>query len=205
LYSAAGNIMPISGSYDGKLVSNCSINAIDLTYRFTGVSRYETEVRLYESIANGSGLDFCIIGAFEGYPDKENLQSVANVFQFHKRYEHLFGKFHSMADVVLIKPASSSIRNSHNEYLGIFKMLKEAHITFDVIKQERLEKLLESPARMVILPGIEHLPEKEIGILEASQRRGMSVMATGGALASQEEALRSLFSARLRMKIEDTT
>lgn len=205
LYSAAENIMPINGSYEGKLVSNCSINAIDLTYRFTGVSRYETEVRLYENIANGSGLDFCIIGAFEGYPDKENLESVAKVFRFHKQYEHLFGRFQSMADVVLVKPSSSSIRNSQKEYLGVFKMLKEAHITFDVMKQERLERLTGSNARLIILPGIERLSEQELRMIEAAQSRGMSVLATGGALASQESALEVLFAAKPGEWIEDTT
>lgn len=205
LYSAAENIMPISGSYEGKLTSNCSINAIDLTYRFTGVSRYETEIRLYENVANGSGLDFCIIGAFEGYPDKENLASVAKVFRFHKQFEHLFGRFQSMSDVVLVKPSPSSIRNAQKEYLGVFKILKEAHIAFDVIKQERLERLSDSSARLVILPGNEQLSQQELHIVKTAQSRGVSVLATGGALAAQEEALEALFSAKLGTWIEDTT
>lgn len=74
--SSSENVMSVENSWDDKLVSNCSINAIDLQYRFTGVSKYESQIRLYENIAAGSGLDFCIIGQFDNYTDRGNFQSV---------------------------------------------------------------------------------------------------------------------------------
>jgi hypothetical protein len=205
LYSAAENIMPIMGSYAGKLVSNCSINAIDLTYRFTGVSRQETEIRLYESLLSGSGLDFCIIGAFEGYPDRENLETVSSIFRYHKQHEALFGQLQSVADVVLVKPSPSSVRDSSKEYFGVFKMLKESHIQFDVIKQDRLERLAANPAKIVILPGVEKLEPSELEQLAEWRKRGLHIVATGGALAGQPEALRQLFHAVPGRIIEDTT
>ncbi|OBR63751.1 hypothetical protein A7K91_08260 [Paenibacillus oryzae] len=205
LYSAAENIMPIMGSYAGKLVSNCSINAIDLTYRFTGVSRQETEIRLYESLLSGSGLDFCIIGAFEGYPDRENLETVSSIFRYHKQHEALFGQLQSVADVVLVKPSPSSVRDSSKEYFGVFKMLKESHIQFDVIKQDRLERLAANPAKIVILPGVEKLETSELEQLAEWRKRGLHIVATGGALAGQPEALRLLFHAAPGRIIEDTT
>ncbi len=205
LYSAAENIMPIMGSYARKLVSNCSINAIDLTYRFTGVSRQETEIRLYESLLSGSGLDFCIIGAFEGYPDRENLETVSSIFRYHKQHEALFGQLQSVADVVLVKPSPSSVRDSSKEYFGVFKMLKESHIQFDVIKQDRLERLAANPAKIVILPGVEKLEPSELEQLAEWRKCGLHIVATGGALAGQPEALRQLFHAAPGRIIEDTT
>lgn len=205
LYSAAENILPVAGSYEGKLVSNCSINAIDLTYRFTGVSREETEIRLYESLMSGSGLDFCIIGAFEGYPDSENLETVSSVFRYHKQHESLFGQLRSLADVVLVKPSPSSVRDSSKEYLGLFKMLKESHIQFDVIKQDRLERLAASSAKIVILPAVERLEADELALLTEWRNAGLHIVATGGALAGQPEALDVLFDARPGRMIGETT
>ncbi|MHA7964734.1 alpha-amylase family protein [Paenibacillus sp. CAU 1782] len=205
LYSAAENIMPIMGSYEDKLVSNCSINAIDLTYRFTGVSRQESEIRLYESLLSGSGLDFCIIGAFEGYPDRENLETVSSIFRYHKQHEKWFGQFQSLADVVLVKPSPSSVRDSSKEYLGVFKMLKESHIQFDVIKQDRLERLAASPAKIVILPGVERLDEEQLKKLAEWRMRGLHILATGGSLAFQPKALQELFHATADQVIHETT
>ncbi|PAD80048.1 alpha-amylase family protein [Paenibacillus campinasensis] len=204
LYSAAENVMPISGSYDDKLSSNCSINAIDLTYRFTGVSRYETEIRLYENLVNGSGLDFCIIGVFEDYPDMDNMDSVAKVFRFHKKHEHLFGSFSSMADVVLVKPPASE-RDSYTEYLGLFKMLKESHILFDVISQNRLEQLRRSRARVVVLPGITRTTAEELDVLLEARDGGKHILATGAALSAQTTALSRLFGTSVDTIIADTT
>lgn len=206
LYSSAENVMPIAGSYSDKLSSNCSINAIDLTYRFTGVSDYETEIRLYENIANGSGLDFCIIGAFKGYPDQANIEKVKQVFRFHRENEELFGQFRSVADIVLVKPSSSAKRNSRQEYLGVFKMLKESHLLFDVVHQERLEHIVaDTEAKVVILPGIAELAADELRALEVLRDRGIHIAATGGSLAEQPEALLALFEAMLTGVMHDTT
>ena len=48
---------------------NCAINAVDIFYRFQGVSPELTKIRLYENMAAGSQLDFCIIGDFADYPE----------------------------------------------------------------------------------------------------------------------------------------
>ncbi|MGO4546334.1 family 10 glycosylhydrolase [Paenibacillus sp. 2TAB23] len=206
LYSSAENVMPIAGSYGDKLSSNCSINAIDLTYRFTGVSDYETEIRLYENIANGSGLDFCIIGTFKGYPDQSNMEKVKQVFRFHQENEELFGQFRSVADIVLVKPSSSAKRNSRQEYLGVFKMLKESHLLFDVVHQERLEHIAaDTEAKVVILPGIAELAAGDLRALEVMRDRGLHMAATGGSLAEQPEALLALFEAKLAGVMHDTT
>ena len=202
-YTAAVNIMPVAGGYEGKLSSNCSINAIDLTYRFTGVSRYETEQRLYESLLSGSGLDFCIIGVFEDYPDRENYAAVSSVFALHQANEQLYGKGRPVVDVVLVKPAPGPLAR-HREFLGLFKMLKESHLLFEVIDQSRLERLEESGARLVLLPGIAALTDTELAQLAAVQRRGMQLLATGGALFGQAEALQQLFDATPDAVLEDT-
>ncbi|MCM2677947.1 hypothetical protein [Alkalicoccobacillus plakortidis] len=75
LYSSSENVKSVEDTWEDKLISNCCINAVDLQYRFMGVSKEEVSIRLYESIASGSGLDFCIIGVFDGYSDRRNFPS----------------------------------------------------------------------------------------------------------------------------------
>ncbi|WFR62774.1 hypothetical protein P9222_32485 [Paenibacillus amylolyticus] len=193
-YSASENVASVVQSWDTKLISNCSINAIDLTYRFTGVSSYETEVRLLQNIANGSGLDFCIIGAFEGYPDRRNFAVAKRIFRYHADHEHIYGHLASMAEVILIKPSAAG---AGTEYLGLFKMLKEAHILFDVIVEEQIAAMAHKLAavKVVILPGVQHPESQLLEALQEVQRQGVAILATGNAFKDDAVYLQEWFGA----------
>ncbi|MCP1182372.1 alpha-amylase family protein [Paenibacillus sp. 1781tsa1] len=193
-YSASENVASVVQSWDNKLISNCSINAIDLTYRFTGVSPYETEVRLLQNIANGSGLDFCIIGAFEGYPDRRNFAVAQRIFRYHADHEHIYGHLASMAEVILIKPSAAG---AGIEYLGLFKMLKEAHILFDVIVEEQIAAMAHKLAavKVVILPGLQRPEPLTLEALNEVQSQGVALLATGNAFKNDVECLQEWFGA----------
>lgn len=180
LYSSSENVKSLEDSWEDKLVSNCSINAIGLVHRFTGVSKHEINIRLKESLASGSGLDFCIIGVFEDYPDRENLQTVADIFRYHQENEDYYGRFLSMADVALLKPGMPSQKDS-KEYLGLFKMLKEQHIQFDVIHQHTLIQNKDKLAgyKAVIIPDIAQFTEEQLAVLEQVATQGIALLSTG--------------------------
>lgn len=186
-YSASENVKSVEDSWDDKLVSNCCINAIDLLYRFTGVSRNEVKIRLYESLASGSGLDFCIIGVFEGYPDRENFADTAEIFRFHKEHEERFGQLQSVAEIALIKPESLFVRDSA-EYLGLFKMLKEAHLPFDVVVQSQVAERLgpDCGYKIVIVPDMAEPETNVLQTLKTLNDRGVHLIATGTSFAGHE-------------------
>lgn len=206
LYSASENVKSVEDTWSDKLISNCCINAVDLFYRFVGVSKEEVEIRLYESIASGSGLDFCIIGVFEGYPDRDNFEIVKDIFKFHKDNEHYFGQFDSLAKVLLIKPDNQVIRDVQAEYLGIFKMLKEQHILFDVMCQKHLKNRLEDLARyqVVIVPDVRSLGNREV--LAALSDTDVHVVATHLSFTQETEAsvFSDLFGGKLEGVLEET-
>ncbi|MEJ8304029.1 hypothetical protein [Saccharibacillus sacchari] len=202
LYAASENVASVEGGWDDKRSSCCSINAVDLPYRFTGVSVHETEIRLYEALAQGSVLDFCIIGTFPDYPDTSNLSAVQRIFRFQQENESVFKILKPITDVLLVKPQSGTARE---EYLGLFKLLKEKQIPFEVVAKERLVWRLEKEngARVLLLPGVDRLTEKERELLERKQRDGLRIAATGGALAEDAESLRALFGIRELKRLPD--
>lgn len=207
LYSTSQNVKTIEDTFDDRIISNCSINAVDLQWRFMGVSEHETKIRLYESIASGSGLDFCIIGVFDGYTDPQNFPVVQEVFSFHEEHEQYFGQFESMADIALIKPTGAQA-SDRAEYLGIFKMLKEKHQQFDVICQHELVNREEALNRykLVIIPDIRHWENAQKNVLVALQQQGIHILATGQSFTNKQdhEALRVLFDVEYAGTTTDT-
>ena len=89
--------MWIWGTYENRFSSNCVINAVDIFYRFMGVSTWLNKLRIYGDMASGGNLDWCIIGGFETYPDRANFEDVKEVFAFQERYEEIFDKLKSVA------------------------------------------------------------------------------------------------------------
>jgi hypothetical protein len=206
-YSASDNVMSVEHSWDDKLVSNCSINAIDLQYRFTGVSKHETAIRLYESIAAGSGLDFCIIGQFDDYTDRGNFPTVQAIYRFHHDNERYFGYLRPLSEVMLIKPNGLN-KAASREYLGVFKMLKEHHIMFEVVEQDAIDDHFEMRLgigiRAIIIPGLQRVEQVLINKLVELREMGIHLVATGRALHDDPQGLKQLFAAHYEGTLEHT-
>lgn len=203
LYNSENNVAVVEGSFEDKISSNCVINAVDIYYRFMGVSKYLNQIRLYGDMASGGGLDWCIIGDFEDYPDRDNFDKVKEVFRFHEKYEKYFGNLKSQAKILLINPAPfGSHSPATQEYLGIFKMLKEEHRLFDVVDAAELDGVIKRLDRyeLIILPGIRLV--KSSRFLQALKNTKAGVAATGLALMENAEVLTEIFGVRLKEKLE---
>ncbi|MFT4007735.1 MAG: family 10 glycosylhydrolase, partial [Lacrimispora sp.] len=178
IYESADNVGLIEGGFDDKISSNCAINAVDLPYRFMGVSKYLNQIRLYGDMAAGSGLDWCIIGSFEDYPDRENFESTKEIFHFHRRHEKYYGHFDPMQKILLV--FDGEFRGVNKEYRGIFRAFKEDHILFRTMQTSALEGFAKCTAEMgnpfdgfdfVILPGVRELSPAILAYLKSTTRR----------------------------------
>lgn len=200
IYNSSHNVGVIEGSYDHKISSNCAINAVDLPYRFMGVSKYLNQIRLYENIAAGSGLDWCIIGNFDDYKDYENLESVGKVFQYHKMYEKYYGHFLQKEKVMLVY--DGEVQPFNKEYRGIFKMLKEEHIPFQIVDVKALNLKLGDfdDYNMILLPFVKSL---EKSVKDALMKTRACVVASGLSLTSDNSLIKELFGISLNEKITD--
>jgi hypothetical protein len=177
-YSSSENHQSVEGTWDDKLISNVCINATSINYRFQGVHSPHVALRFYEALASGAGLDFCIIGVFDDYPDRKNLPVVRDIFKFHKDHEDYFGNFDAVPDVLVVKPGPNPSGLQLKEYQGLFKILKEEHISFRVAEQYALRaEHAESP--QLILCADPEPTDSLLDILEGAVARKAALVWTG--------------------------
>ena len=197
-YNASDNVNNTITSFPDHIVSNASIQQVSFQSRYNAVEPAEVRIRLYENIANGSGLDMSMMGDFRNYEDERNFDVFREVYAHHKKFERYYGHYKSRAEVVVVSPGSWPSGESAQEYRGIQLMLKEAHIQHDLIEDSQLPAQASSLGRyrVIILPDILRLDSAAIATLETLQRNGTHLIATNRTLSDNQEALIRIFGAR---------
>jgi hypothetical protein len=198
-YSASDNVGNAGNSYPNHIISNSSIQQISFQSRYNAVEPEEVAIRMYENIANGSGLDISMMGDMCGYEDERNFAVVKRIYAFHKKFETYFGKYNSPAKLAVIAPGSWPSGDAMQEYRGILLMLKEAHIPFDIIEDaqivNRAEKIKQY--RLIILPDITYVGNGAINVLKEASRQGTNLIATNKTFFDNAPALEELFGAKI--------
>lgn len=200
IYQSEYHVSVVQNSFADKIASNCVINAVDIPYRFMGVSKYQNQIRLYGNMAAGGMLDWCIIGSFEDYPDRDNFEGVKEVFAFHQKHIRYYSQLKSCAKILLITEQAFNIQRPENhECLGIYKMLKESHLLFDLLEISQLESKNLENYEWIILPGTQKLSSQQCDYLQKSKAH---ILATGLTLENQPGRLKDWFGVTLGEKIE---
>ena len=199
-YNASDNVNSTIHSHPDHIVSNASIQQISFQSRYNAVEPEEVAIRLYENIANGSGLDMSIMGDFRDYEDERNFDVYRKVYALHKKYEPYFGNYRSPAQVAVIAPGSWPSGDAAQEYRGIQLMLKEAHIQFDIVEKSQIGHLEEQlkKYKILILPEIPNLDGESLEVLERINQSGTSLIATNRSLSAHPEQLERIFGAKIK-------
>ena len=198
-YSASDNVANAGNSYPGHIISNASIQQVSFQSRYNAVEPNEVSIRLYENIANGSGLDLSMMGDMRGYEDERNFEVIKKVYAFHKKFEPYFGKYTSPAKIAVIAPGSWPSGDAMQEYRGILLMLKEAHIPFDIIEDARIADLADKVKRykLIILPDFTNTDTAATRVLKEASRMGTSLIATNKTFLNDSHTLLELFGATI--------
>jgi hypothetical protein len=206
-YSASDNVGNAANSYPNHIISNASIQQISFQSRYNAVEPEEVEIRLWENIANGSGLDMSMMGDMRGYEDERNFEVYKKVYGFHKANEKFYGKYQSLAKIALIAPGAWPSGNKMQEYRGIMMMLKEAHLQFDIIEDSQIEKHADrlKKYKVVVFPDITYLSQNTIALLRNVSKNGINLIATNNSFADNALALEVLFGAKAIKKELDGT
>ena len=196
-YTSSDNVNNAVNSYPDHIISNASIQQISFQSRYNAIEPEEISIRLYENIANGSGLDLSLMGDMRGYEDERNYDAIKKIYGFHKRNEKWFGNYSSVAKIAVIAPGSWPSGEPMQEYRGIQLMLKEAHIQYDIIEDAQVSNLESKVAgyKMIIVPDITYLGKAGTDILKRACAKGAALLATNRSFANDPETLNELFGA----------
>ncbi|OOQ61438.1 alpha-amylase family protein [Mucilaginibacter pedocola] len=204
-YTASDNVNNATHSFPKHIISNASIQQIGFQSRYNAVEPGEVAIRLYENIANGSGLDLSLMGDMRGYEDERNFEVIKKVYGFHKKHEAYFGNYSSIAKVALIAPGLWPGGLTAQEYRGVQLMLKEAHIPFDIIVSEQIENQADKIKGygLVILPETTGLTPEALKVLKEALANGTNLIATNTAMSDNPQALLDIFGAKVIAKEYD--
>src|SRR3989337_643539 len=86
-YMSSDNVNNAKNSYPDHIISNASIQQISFQSRYNAIEPEETVIRLYENIANGSGLDMSLMGDFQEYEVERSYDVWKNVYGHHKKFK----------------------------------------------------------------------------------------------------------------------
>ena len=197
-YNASDNINSMITSYPDHIVSNASIQQISFQSRYNAIEPEEIEIRLWENIANGSGLDLSLMGDMRGYEDERNYPVIKKVYGHHKKDEKYYGRYRSVAKIALAAPGWWPSGPTMQEFRGIQLMLKEAHIPFDIIEDSQIgaQSAGLKKYKLIILPDIYTLNTSSIQTLDSLARHGVSLLATNSSLKDQPGMLTKWFGVK---------
>jgi hypothetical protein len=204
-YNASDNVNNTATSYPDHIVSNASIQQISFQSRYNAIEPEEIAIRLYENIANGSGLDISLMGDFQNYEDERNYEAIRKIYAHHKKYERYYGRYKTTAKVVVISPGTWPGGEAGHEYRGVQLMLKEAHIQFDIIEDSQIANRADAlkEYKVVILPGISRLDSSAIETLNSILKQGTNIIATNISFADNPTALAEFFGAKAIQPVHD--
>ncbi len=177
-YQSGHNVKSAVGSWKDKQVSNAAVHFYGYPARHAADARWLTQQRLFQNIMYGAGPDFYCIGRLDNLEDRTVLKNVKDVFRFHKKNEKYLHHTVSGNEVLVLHDGLSD-----KEYKGLFEILTENHILFDVmehwcIDSEDIPRELES-YKVIVLPEISRLSHRQCETLEAYVAGGGKLLVTG--------------------------
>ena len=177
-YSASHNVKSTIGSWKNKQASNTAVHFYSYPARHAADASWLTQKRLFQNMMHGAGLDFYCIGRLDNLEDRHVLGNVKKVFQFHKKHENFFHHTQSGNKILLVREGLSS-----DEYEGVFEILTENHVLFDVMEHfslasDEMPKSLND-YEIVILPDVARLSERQCKFLDQYVEAGGRLMVTG--------------------------
>lgn len=182
-FSGSQNNKEVYGSWLNKASSNTAVHFLDLPFRHAAVSPNLTAARLAQDIANCGWVDYYVIGTLNNQDDRLCFDHVKSLFKFHHDHEEYFTGCESVADVCILYPRKIYTFASIREFRGIYRILSQHHVLFDVMDdnileaEEAGERL--SKYRVIILPETRCMSDASVKVVDNYARAGGKVLVTG--------------------------
>lgn len=151
-YSASRNVKLVRSSWPGMAVSNAAVHFIDFPMRYVGVSPYLTAQRVAQDVVHGGWLDYYVMGMLDQQDDRRCFDAVRDIFAFHAAHEDFYTGNVAVADVCLVQPGTTGRPIATPEHLGLYRILAENHVQFDVLREDVLDAERLARYQAVIVP-----------------------------------------------------
>ena len=183
-YDASSNTRWVVTGLPGSISSSTSVDFIGFPYRHVAVSPAMQELRLWQDLANGGSVDFYQIGRLDNHRDRSGYERVRAVFGYHQDNEQLYapGMLSSVARTLVISPRTGLAAEGR----GWVRALTELHVPFDEAREHHLSGLDLSRYRVVILPDVEELSDRDCAKIDEWVRGGGCLVASGQSALKDE-------------------
>ncbi len=152
-YLASKNTKAARTVYPDMVSSTTSVDFMDIAYRHTAVSPFLQERRLLQSLSNGGGLDYYLIGKLDNHEDKSGFERIKSVYHYHAKNEADYINVESIADVALFQSEDKLFSYLvGNDFMGWFRFLTENHYLFDVLSTKTTTAEALRKYKVLILP-----------------------------------------------------
>lgn len=182
-YSAGEHVKMVAGSWEHMVTSNTAVHFVDFPFRHSAVSPHLTAIRLAQDIVYGGWVDYYVIGTLNNQDDRLCYGIVKSLFKFHKENEEYYTGIKSIADVCLVVPSSNVFHDSIKEFRGIYRILTESHILFDLMHDSILSEPLAldklNKYKIIILPDVRNMNDVALKNFDAFVSNGGRILVTG--------------------------
>jgi hypothetical protein len=177
-YQSAHNVKSTIGSWKNKQVSNAIVHFYGYPARHSADASWLSHQRLFQNIMYGAGPDFYCIGRLDNLEDRQVLKNMKDIFRFHAINEEYLHHTNSGNKILVLHDYHSG-----SEYKGLFEVLTENHVLFDVMEHwcmdtEDIPRPIES-YDVIILPDVNRLSNEQCVKLDQYVKNGGRLLATG--------------------------
>jgi len=154
-----------------------AVHFVELTTRHSSVSPWLTQRRILQNMVNGSWLDYYCIGALHIQEDRIGLDQLHNIYRFHQANEKWLLNTRELSVVGLVV---DGVRSS-DEYRGLYEILAQSHITFDLVSLNRSD--IFNYQTLIVPDGVK-LPVDKKSRLDEYVKNGGRLLITGKVIDS---------------------
>lgn len=188
-YNTGEKVKLSQAEYPGKPVTTNSVLFLDIPYRFANEQPEYVGLRIAQMLAHGSNPYVYVIGTTE-QPDRRNHAKVREMLGIHEKQADYSANLRPVSRVALVQPSrSESLHPGYKSgepftaaFRGLYRVLTESHVQFDVFYDRSLVSKAEkgelAQYDLLVLPNAACLADNEGQVIDTFVQNGGHVVAT---------------------------
>jgi hypothetical protein len=174
-YRASSNTKWVVSSLPRTVSSNSSVDFVDYPVRHVSVAPQRQRLRMAQTLANGGGLDYYVIGRLDRRHDRSGRSAARELFAYHAAHEDEYRDLTSSARIALL----TGPHGNAEEFRGWFRVLAEHHFLFGTLLMETASEGVLARYAALVLPDHQPISDEAARRLDRFVEDGGTLVATG--------------------------